>query len=526
MSNPDMEEQAKNQKQASEDRLTRIEETLRLVVERLLPRAEEKPVVGFRDGKTGGGARFAGGALAPEDPVDRAAIESRFAQHTRAQLFEYCDDHGIVVDRKLKKAEILEIITDKLEEEELSSRKEKRYQVPTYDAYGYTDEDVVSPSILKQLGQPPDDAGINVGSFASVAPRQNYMPLVVSGEITECKAILKEITFTAIRLFFIEIEEYEHRYNRHVNMYTHLSRAVVKQLERENRSLLAASNIEKYPRPQLIQMLSDQLRSQGISHLKAAEMATNVPYPKLKSAAWSKPEIGNNFKTAMEELNKIPIYIEDICQYYEFVELMLGDSIIWPDERDQTSRKVERLHEVVERQIKLCTTHLYSLLGNVFIKYKKANFLDLMEAIRRISASKLKEMSQAVKLTDFMNLKVPEPRDVYYNQQQPKPYYRSEKTKPLHNLTLVDKADSDEDEQQVEEPVSDEYDENGEGVRLAQECIGDLSALEIKQRAAICHGMLYAGECTNQKCTYSHDIALMREAKAKIDTAASKWDAK
>lgn len=526
MSNPDFEEETRNRFERMETSFAELREMLVQTLQRPPLKSEQEPVVGIRDRKTGGGARFAGGALAPEEPVDRAAIESRFAQQTKAELFEYCDEHGIVVDRKFKKAEILEIITDKLEQQELSSRKEKKYQVPTYDAYGYTDEDVVSPSFLKQLGQPPEDAGVDVGSFASIQPRQNYMPLVVSGEITECKAILKEITFTAVRLFFIEIEEYEHRYNRHVNMYTYLSRAVVKQLERENRGLLAASNIEKYPRPQLIRMLSDQLRSQGISHLKAAEMATNVPYPKLKSAAWSKPEIGDNFKTAMEELNKIPIYIEDICQYYEFVELMLGDSIIWPDERDQTSRKVERLHEVVERQIKLCTTHLYSLLGNVFIKYKKANFLDLMEAIRRISAAKLKEMSQAVKLTDHMNLKIPEPRDVYYNQQQPKPYYRTDKAKPLHNLTLVDKADGDEEEQDVEEPLSEEYVDNGEGVRLAHECMGDLNALEVKQRAAICHGMLYTGECTNQKCTYSHDTTLMKEAKAKIDSAAGKWDAK
>ena len=59
-------------------------------------------------------------------------------------------------------------------------------------------------------------------------------PIVILGEAVDCKALLKEITLDAVRVFFKTIEEYEHRYQRTISVYSYLSVAVVKQLKREN----------------------------------------------------------------------------------------------------------------------------------------------------------------------------------------------------------------------------------------------------------------------------------------------------
>ena len=473
----------------------------------------------------------AGGGLPSHSTVDyklSLAILNRF---TRAELQEYCDTLRIHYQQTEKRETLIAKIREHQEQE--AAEDASLGSVPS-----------LVPVPQYRQGQDPDSANHNLGNSMRYEPTRGE-PIVISGESVDCKALLKEITLDSVRVFFKTIEEYEHRYQRTISVYSYLSVAVVKQLKREN-DIPNQYFRTFWTRESICNMISNSLRRLGISTYIAAEYAlSKIDYPKGRYSSIKAQPMEDN-KVAIDELNAVSIYLQDISDYDDFIQNFLGDEFKWPNDRDPTGVRVNRLNDVVERQIKIHTHYLYSLLGDIFYIHRKADIKTLLEGIRAIVKKQLKRVSEAMITLEQMTCKV-KTRDTYSSFKKEgfhRPAYGNTKPITLSNLQILpDHSDDEEhiygsarftggalapqDPMNGEEVKMDAVEREGEDGKVSTEELvdekGEQLYLLTTNKIRMCYAKFFTGKCENTSCKYDHNTKTMEDQYKLVMAAKSNW---
>ena len=138
---------------------------------------------------------------------------SQLKRLTKAELVNYCKNEDIAMEETDTRANLLLRIQEHVDN--LEAEDSSMGSVPGLMMDPQLRQ---TPTLAHQMKYEP----------------QYGQPIVIAGETVDCKAVLKEISLDAVRVFFKSIEEYEHRYQRTISIYSYLSIGVVKQLKREN----------------------------------------------------------------------------------------------------------------------------------------------------------------------------------------------------------------------------------------------------------------------------------------------------
>ena len=467
----------------------------------------------------------AGGGLPSHSTTDFRLSRAILNRLTRSELQEYCNTLRIMYLQSETRDALIAKIHQRQELE--AAEDASQGSVPS-----------LVPDPQFRQGQEPDPENHNLGNSMRYEPRRGE-PIVISGETIDCKALLKEISLNSVRVFFKTIEEYEHRYQRTISVYSYLSVAVVKQLKREN-DLPAQYYSTFWTRESICNMISNSLRRLGISTYIAAEYAlTKIDYPKSRQPLVKAQPMEEN-KVAIDELNAVSIYLQDISDYDDFILNFLGDQFKWPNDRDPTGVRVNRLNDVVERQIKIHTHYLYSLLGDIFYIHRKADIKTLLEGIRSVVKKQLKRVSDAAITLEQMTCKV-KTRDSYSSFQKNsfhKPAYGNTKPITLSNLQIVPDHSDDEDQTyggarfEPDDPVIgeeiDAVEQLGEEGKVSTEELvdekGEQLYLLTTNKIRMCYAKFFTGKCENTSCKYDHNMKTMEDQYKLVVAAKSNWN--